>query len=233
MKILFIYTFFYFFLNKAEAQAIFKDSINLPVISNLLVFKNTTLSDSNNKMVAVCKYLNPCLTDIKYSTNKNFTKIKLYEKPMVFLRLPAAKAIKKVNEELKGKGMAIKVFDGYRPYSVTVLMWQIVPDERYTANPAKGSGHNKGIAIDLTLIDLKTGQEVLMPTAYDDFTDKAHHNFMGLPKEAIANRQILRKLMEKHGFVAFETEWWHYSLPNPEKYAVLNLSFESLKKLDK
>lgn len=205
---------------------------SLEVVSNIQTFKSTVLLDSNNKMEPVCRHLMPCYTDFKYATTNNFTGKVLYQNPEAYLRLPAAKALANVNRELMQKGYLIKVYDAYRPYDVTVTMWQVVPDERYTANPTKGSGHNRGAAVDVTLVDLITGQEAVMPTAYDDFSEKAHHSFKELPKEAIANRELLKNTMVKHGFEVFETEWWHYSWPGmTEKFAVLNLTFQQLGEL--
>jgi D-alanyl-D-alanine dipeptidase len=110
-------------------------------------------------------------------------------------------------------------------------MWEIVPDERYAANPAKGSGHNRGIAVDVTLVNLLTGKELAMPTDFDDFSEKAHHDYMHLDSTIIANRKILRDVMEQHGFVALQTEWWHYSLPDPKKYQLMDLDFDQLRRL--
>ena len=107
-------------------------------------------------------------------------------------------------------------------------MWELIGDERYVANPAKGSGHNRGLAVDLTLI--KDGKEVNMGTGFDHFTDTAHHSFKALPADVIKHRQLLRSTMEKHGFRALETEWWHYSWPNEKNYQVLDLSFRKLRK---
>ncbi len=130
------------------------------------------------------------------------------------------------------KGIGLKFFDAYRPYSVTKKMWQVVPDARYAANPAKGSGHNRGAAVDVTLINLKTKEELTMPTGFDDFTEKAHHNYLNLPTQVIANRKLLKSTMEKYGFAALETEWWHYSIPNAaSKFELLDLSFNQIKKL--
>jgi len=127
-------------------------------------------------------------------------------------------------------GYGLKIYDAYRPYSVTKKFWDLVHDERYVANPAKGSGHNRGIAADLTIIDLKTKKELKMPTGFDNFTDSAHHDFVNLPGDILKNRKLLKETMEKYGFLEFATEWWHYSLPEPEKYDVLDLSFGELKK---
>ena len=144
------------------------------------------------------------------------------------MRAGAANALKKVQEELNRSGMGLKIFDAYRPYAVTVKFWELVKDERYVANPAKGSGHNRGIAADLTIIDLKTGKELDMGTGFDNFTDTAHHAFTQLPGSVLKNRTLLRSLMEKNGFKAFDTEWWHYFFGEPEKYEILDLDFKTL-----
>lgn len=182
-------------------------------------------------MVALTNYLQPLVTDWKYATADNFTNQVLYHKPEAYVRLAAAKALQAVQEELRLKNVGLKFFDAYRPYSVTKKMWEIVPDERYAANPAKGSGHNRGIAVDVTLIDLETGKELLMPTAFDDFSEKAHHDYMNVDPEAIANRRLLKGIMEKYGFIALDTEWWHYYLPEPTKYSLMDFSFEQMKRL--
>lgn len=171
--------------------------------------------------------------DFKYETEQNFTKKVLYVQAEAFLRLPAAKALQAVQNELKQQNLALKIFDAYRPYSVTVEMWKIVPDERYAANPAKGSGHNRGVAVDVTLVDLSTGKEIPMPTEFDHLSEKAHHNYMQFDSTILRNRSILRKVMESHGFVALETEWWHYYLANPTRFELLDFSFDQLRNLEK
>ena len=108
-------------------------------------------------------------------------------------------------------------------------MWELIGDERYVANPAKGSGHNRGLAIDLTLI--KEGKEVAMGTGFDNFSDSANHEFSQLPEDVLHNRKRLKAVMEKHGFRALETEWWHYSWPNDRNYDVLDLRFKDLRKM--
>lgn len=182
-------------------------------------------------MVSLTNYLQPLRVDWKYATEDNFTKVVLYRRPGAYLRLPAAKALAAVQHELRQRNLDLKLFDAYRPYTVTRKMWEIVPDERYAANPARGSGHNRGVAVDVSLVDMQTGNELLMPTAFDDFSEKAHHNYAQLNPIAIANRQLLRSVMEKHGFIALETEWWHYYLPTPTKYSLMDLDFRQLKRV--
>ena len=130
--------------------------------------------------------------------------------------------------KLNEMGLGLKIFDAYRPYAVTEKFWELVHDERYVANPANGSGHNRGTSLDLTIIYLENGQELNMGTDFDNFTDTAHHSFTNLPESILQNRMLLKSLMEQNGFKALETEWWHYSLPNSKQYELLNLSFKKL-----
>lgn len=208
-----------------------KTTRQLLIVSDSSTYTSEIQLDSNKRMVSLTNYLHPLTTDFRYATQQNFTKKVLYQNPEAFLRLPAAKALQAVQNELNDQNLSLKIFDGYRPYSVTVEMWKIVSDERYAANPAKGSGHNRGIAVDHTLINLTTGVQLAMPTAFDDFSEKAHHNYMQLDSSIIANRSFLRTIMEKHGFVALETEWWHYYLPNSANYELLDLDFDQLRRL--
>lgn len=202
------------------------------IVSSVDSCKNTVLLDTNQQMIALQAYLTSFYTEFKYEDSTNFTKKILYTQPVAYLRLPAAKALQKAINMLKTKGLTVKIYDAYRPYSVTVQMWNLVPDSRYTANPLAGSSHNRGTAIDLTLADLKTGVELEMPTAFDDFSSKAHHNYMHLPPKVLANRKLLKLVMEKAGFIALETEWWHYSLPGgAEKFDLLDFDFEQMKEV--
>jgi zinc D-Ala-D-Ala dipeptidase len=171
--------------------------------------------------------------DLHYATADNFVKRPLYpvQTDVTFLRSPAAKALQKVQNELQQKGLGLKIFDAYRPYSVTIKFWELIKDERYVANPAKGSGHNRGLAVDLTIVDLKTGVELNMGTGFDNFTDTAHHTFTQLSTTILQNRKLLKDVMLKHGFNLLETEWWHYYWPNDRNYEVMDIPFKKLKKI--
>lgn len=215
---------------KARTMPEYQDSLN--IISSLDSYKNTTMWDKSQQLIELQQYLTPFYTDFKYATTTNFTGKVLYKNPKAYLRLPAAMALQTVLNQLNSNGLTLKIYDAYRPYSVTKQMWNYVPDPRYAADPAKGSGHNRGAAVDVTLVRLNTGEELEMPTVFDDFTEKAHHNCMNLPKAAIANRALLRSAMEKAGFVALETEWWHYSLPKAaSRFRLMDLSFDQLDSL--
>jgi len=196
---------------------------------------NASVKKSKNKTFVLLKDVIPGITiDLKYATTNNFTKQALYTNADAYLRTPAAAALQQVATELKKQNIGVKIFDAYRPYSATVKMWDLIKNEDYVANPAKGSGHNRGAAVDLTLIDLTTGKELEMPTPFDDFTEKASHEFKNLPATVLHNRHLLKTTMEKHGFVALRTEWWHYSLPNAaQQFDIMNIDFADMKKLVK
>ncbi len=202
------------------------------VIKNINAYCKSVKSHPEKKLVDLKKIINNIHFDIRYASRNNFMHTKLYP-PLTtsYLRLPAAEALKNIQKELNDKGLALKIYDAYRPYYVTVKMWQPIKDERYVANPAKGSGHNRGTAVDLTIIKIADGEELNMGTGYDNFTDTAHHTFQNLSAGILKNRILLKTIMEKHGFKALESEWWHYSLVNAANFELMDLSFKKLKKL--
>ncbi len=202
------------------------------VINDTKLLNATTKSNTNKQMVDIQKFIPGLILDLRYATTNNFMHKKLYPAiTTTYLKLPAAQALKRIESELKEMGLGLKIFDAYRPYSVTEKMWEPIKDERYVADPKKGSGHNRGIAVDLTIINLQTNQELPMGTGYDNFTDTAHQTFTALPKELLVNRNILKSLMEKHGFIALESEWWHYFLQNASDFELLEIPFKKLKNI--
>jgi D-alanyl-D-alanine dipeptidase len=166
--------------------------------------------------------------DIRYATENNFMKRTLYPVAKAYLRAPAANALAAVQRELAPRGIGIEVFDAYRPYRVTEAMWEPIRNPDYVADPAKGSRHNRGAAVDLTLIDLRTGAELAMPTPYDDFTPRAAHAFTDLPPDVLANRTLLREVMTKHGFEPLPSEWWHYDFRGWEGFELMDVGLEEL-----
>jgi|WetSurMetagenome_2_1015567.scaffolds.fasta_scaffold26109_3 zinc D-Ala-D-Ala dipeptidase len=184
---------------------------------------------AQNDLVNVWKLDTTIILDIRYATTNNFTGKQVYDEAKFFLRTEPAKKILEVQKELKSLGLNIKIFDGYRPLSVQKKFWEIMPDERYVADPKKGSRHNRGAAVDLTLID-KNGNEIPMPTSYDDFTEKASRNYMNLSSQIIINRKFLEDLMAKYGFIGLPTEWWHFDYEGWEKFDVLDVDFKELEK---
>jgi D-alanyl-D-alanine dipeptidase len=166
--------------------------------------------------------------DIRYATEDNFVGKKVYREARAFLQKPAAKAVAKVHKKLRERGFGLVIFDGYRPWSITKLFWEVTPDEKrkFVANPAKGSKHNRGCAVDLSIFDLKTGKLVDMPSGYDEFTERASPDYAGGTAEQTANRELLRKLMEDAGFTVNPNEWWHFDYKDWEKYAIYDISFD-------
>jgi D-alanyl-D-alanine dipeptidase len=156
------------------------------------------------------------LLDIRYATPNNFTGKVVYPDARCFLNRNAAFALAKVQEDLKEQGYRLKIFDGYRPLAVQRIFWEILPDPRYVADPEIGSRHNSGYAVDATLVKLD-GSEVVMPTEFDDFSERAHSDYMDLPEEAIRHRALLHDAMKRHGFTPFATEWWHFDYQGDEE----------------
>ena len=149
--------------------------------------------------------------DMRYATDNNFLKSKVYDCAECYTRVKTAKALMAANKDFMAKGVKIKFFDCYRPNSVQYKMWKIVPNPQYVANPVKGSIHNKGGAVDITLVTVE-GKDLEMGTDFDFFGKRAYHDNIDLPQEVLDNRKLLKETMEKHGFWSIRTEWWHYNL---------------------
>lgn len=191
-------------------------------------YRASIRSDPGVALVDLRKRLTEARFDIRYATPENFMHRTLYPKAEAWLRLPAALALAGAGEELRGRGLGLIVFDAYRPYRVTKEMWDAIHDERFVADPAKGSRHNRGCAVDVSLYELSTGRELEMPTPYDDFTPRAAQSSSDVPLEAARNRETLREVMERHGFQPLPSEWWHYDFGGWRSYQLLDVSFDVL-----
>jgi zinc D-Ala-D-Ala dipeptidase len=187
-------------------------------------------ADSTRKLVNLFEFIPGLVLDIRYATTNNFTGEKMYNLARAYARRPVAEALKRVQAELKPHGLGIKIFDAYRPYRVTVKFYEVYKDTTYVASPYKGSRHNRGCALDLTLIDLRTGNELKMPTGYDSFKKEAWPSTPVKDPEIRKNREALIKVMEKHGFKVNGSEWWHYDFQGWSKYEILDIDFEELEK---
>lgn len=198
----------------------------LRVVPDLATHERIARSDPDKRLIDLESLGIPL--DIRYATADNFMKKPLYPIARAYLRAPAARALQEVQRELAAQGWGIKVFDAYRPYRVTEAMWEPIRNPDYVADPAKGSRHNRGAAVDLTLIELKSGAELMMPTGYDDFTERAAHAFGDLPAEALRNRAMLREVMVKHGFQPLASEWWHYDFSGWERFELMNVPLDEL-----
>ena len=205
-----------------------RNNIKLKIISDIAAYNALVKEDSCKQMVNI-KLLSPDIAlDIRYATANNFTGKQIYDTPGAYVRKPVAEALASIQKELNGKGMGLKIFDAYRPYAATVKFYKVYPDTNFVAAPWKGSVHNRGCAVDLTLIDLATGSELEMPTPFDDFSEKASHHYPGLNENVIKNREILKQVMLKYGFEIYDAEWWHYDFKGWKNYELMDISFEEL-----
>lgn len=181
----------------------------------------TFAQSADDELVNVKEVIPDIVLDLKYGTTDNFLHQKMYTANECLLALGAVKHLKLVQDSLRTMGLGLKLWDGYRPRAVQYLMWEIFPNSTYVADPNSGSNHNRGAAIDLTIVTLVTGQELWMPTPFDWFGDEAGHGWtLGLSAEQVANRTLLKNMMESvGGFVSYSSEWWHYTynpaLANP------------------
>jgi zinc D-Ala-D-Ala dipeptidase len=218
----------------ALAQDTSLNKYGLWVISDIAQLQKTVAKVPAKAMVDLKQTNTTLLFDLRYAGKNNFMHQKLYPPiKTTYMRKVAADSLAAVQRELNKQGLGLKIFDAYRPYSVTEKLWEPVKDDRYAADPKKGSGHNRGIAVDLTIIRLSNKKELNMGTGFDNFSDTAHHSFTNLPDTVLQNRLLLKACMEKHGFKALDSEWWHYYLPNTAAYELLDIDFKKLKLLNK
>ena len=168
--------------------------------------------------------------DIRYATSNNFLGTPLYEEARAFLQRPAAEAVVRVHRALAAKGYGLLIYDAYRPWYITKIFWDATPPDKhqYVADPAHGSRHNRGCAVDLTLFDRSTGRAVQMPSGYDEMSERAHPDYSGGTSEQRKNRALLRSAMEAEGFTVYEFEWWHFDYRDWHSYAVQNVRFADI-----
>jgi D-alanyl-D-alanine dipeptidase len=168
--------------------------------------------------------------DIRYATSDNFLSTPVYSSARAFLQRPAAEALLRAHRELLKQGYGLLIFDGYRPWYVTKIFWDATPPDKheFVANPAEGSRHNRGCAVDLSLYDLKTGHEIEMTGGYDEMSERSYPDYDGGTAEQRAHRQVLRHAMEEQGFSVFPSEWWHFDYHDWKEYAIQNVPFEEI-----
>jgi D-alanyl-D-alanine dipeptidase len=168
--------------------------------------------------------------DVRYATDRNFVGRPVYSEARVFLQRPAAEALLRAHRALRPRGYGVLVFDGYRPWSVTKLFWDVTPPAKrqFVADPRKGSKHNRGCAVDMSLYDLATGRAAEMPSAYDEMSPRAHPAYPGGPRDERARRDLLRAAMEHEGFTVEPNEWWHFNYRDWRHYAILDVPFSRI-----
>jgi D-alanyl-D-alanine dipeptidase len=203
----------------------------LNIINDINDLESTILIDSNKSFVKLNKFIPDIVLDIKYATTQNIFYEQLYPFASALLRLPAAIALKQVQADLKKQGIGLKIYDAYRPYSVTCRMFERLPDTIFMGLPWKGSKHNRGIAVDLTLIDIRTGNELPMPTPFDALVYASHPQYIQLSDEVKRNRDLLINAMSKYGFKVDPVEWWHFNYLNSIEFELLDIPHSSIEYL--
>jgi D-alanyl-D-alanine dipeptidase len=210
----------------------FKVSAQQPlvIINNLKEYQSQVAANPNMQLVEIKKTVPNITLDIKYATKNNFANVAVYCQARSFARKPVVDSLFKIEQELNEKGLGLKIFDGYRPHAVTVKFWKITPNNKkdYVANPKTGSRHNRGCAVDLTLIDYKTKKELVMPTPYDSFAPEASPTFENISALAKKNRDFLIETMTKYGFKVYKNEWWHFDFVGWENYPLMDIPFQKL-----
>lgn len=197
-------------------------------LTNYEDYKTSVTATPEKELVDLEKFIPNILLDIRYATTNNFTKEKIYNLAKTYARKPVAEALKKAQTDFNKLGYRIKIFDAYRPYSATVKFYEVYRDTTYVASPYKGSRHNRGCAIDMTLVDLKTGKDLAMPTEYDSFKKEAWPSTPVKDPTIKKNRDLIISVMQKHGFKVNSSEWWHFDFIGWQKFEVMDISFEEL-----
>lgn len=210
------------------------DSISQSIAAAEVAQKPPGLVESYNRVsnadrLVDIESVNPNIRlDIRYATSNNFLGRSLYPVPRCLLRADVADRLSRVQDDLENMGLGLMVYDCYRPWSVTRQMWEILPDSRYVANPSRGSRHNRGAAVDLTLVDLRTGEPLEMPTDFDDFTEQAARDYWGNEPQVRRNSDLLEYKMKKQGFVSLITEWWHFDAEDWQRYDLLDIGLDEI-----
>lgn len=218
---------------KAPEEVKERNPYKLEIITTIEEYLSTVNADSSNLLVDLERHIPGVAIDIRYATPDNFTGEVIYTMPKAWLRRDAADSLLKIQQLLAREGLGLKIFDAYRPYAATLYFYEIYPDTTFVAAPWKGSIHNRGGAVDLTLIDLSTGEELVMPTPFDEFSERASHSYPIEDSIAAKNRAKLREVMINNGFTMYEHEWWHYNIKKRERYSLMDISFEELEKINK
>lgn len=185
-------------------------------------------------MLELVKLDNTIKLDIRYARSDNFVGRPVYAEARAFLQKVAAEALLRVHQKLKEQNLGLVIFDGYRPWSVTKLFWEVVREDqrKFVANPEKGSKHNRGCAVDLSIYDLESGNLLEMPSDFDEFTERASPDYTGGTEIERKNRDLLRRLMETEGFIVNPNEWWHFDYKDWEKYKIYDVAFSEIENSD-
>ncbi len=205
-----------------KSMVIANSSLNSNEKKELVLENKKVVNDTS--FVNLKEYSNDFVYDMKYATEDNFLKSKVYDCAECYMRLKTAKALIKANSKFMKLGYKIKLYDCYRPVDVQKRMWKIVSNPSYVANPSKGSIHNRGGAVDISLVD-NSGKELNMGTPFDFFGPEASHDYKNFPNEILENRALFKKIMMSAKFQSFDSEWWHYNLKNAKLDPISNFKW--------
>ncbi|PST85090.1 D-alanyl-D-alanine dipeptidase [Pedobacter yulinensis] len=213
---------------QACAQKNAQNPYGLKIINNFRDYQAAVKENPDNQLVEINKAIPSVRLDIRYATRNNFMKRVMYAQARAFARKPVVVQLRKVQADLQKKGLGLKIFDAYRPYAVTLDFYRQAVQKDFVANPNKGSKHNRGCAIDLTLISLKTGKELPMPTPFDSFSPEAAARYANLDVQVKKNRDLLISTMHRHGFKVMYNEWWHFDFQGWQNYSLMDIPFQKL-----
>ncbi len=197
------------------------------LLMTLLASASSALTQVKHHLVDVQKIHPRILIDIRYATTNNFMKKAVYPSARCLLQKPVAERLARVQERLEKHGLGLKIFDAYRPLSAQWELWKVVPNPTFVADPRKGSKHNRGAAVDVTLVD-SLGNELAMPTEYDEFVEAARSDYQNLPKHILENRAKLHSAMKAEGFIPNPSEWWHFDDKDWKKFPILDVPFDAV-----
>lgn len=212
----------------AQLPAIPKNPYGLQIVNTVALYRQQVAQNPNYELVELKKFIPSLVLDIKYATADNLVGEPVYQMATAYARKPVAEALRKVQADLKPLGLGLKIYDGYRPYQVTVHFFNKVKEKAFVASPKDGSRHNRGCAVDLTLVDLKTGKELEMPTPYDATVEQARPDYPQVSAQVKKNRALLIDTMQRHGFKVLYNEWWHFDYKDWPQFPLMDLSFEKL-----
>ena len=222
----YLLAFLFFF--QVSALCAQQNPYGLKIINSQKEYRSSVAKQPEKALVDIQKAVPGVVLDIRYATKNNFMKQVMYPSARAFARKPVAVQLKKIQAELKKKGYGLKIYDAYRPYTITVAFYQKASDKNFVAHPKSGSRHNRGCAVDLSIIDLKTGKDVPMPTPYDSFSKAAAADYQDLSPAIKKTRDFLISVMEKHGFQVMYNEWWHYDFRGWEEFELMDMPFQKL-----
>jgi D-alanyl-D-alanine dipeptidase len=221
--------------NRCNSQDVKTDRnpFHLAITQTQEDYRQQVANNPAMQMIDLAERVNDVVLDIRYATSNNFTHEVIYPSPKAFVRKPVADALQKVQDSLLHYQLGLKIYDAYRPYAASLRFYKVYPDSNFVANPRHGSRHNRGCAVDITLVERNSGKEIPMPSEFDDFSVKANPEYANLPDTVIANRKLLFGVMSHFGFKHISTEWWHFDFNGWVKYPLMDLSFEELEKAER